>query len=340
MAEQLGNINAVDSRVQYASPGSKTVVLDCASVPDTVSTIATLGQRSISCATLARSASCASMTPLASTDGTEGCCSEWLLQQRETPGREVRRLVESLEERLCSELRRMQARADDQFRDLDQRLSCLGDDMQLQRRRIDALDGRSSDGCGALNVGHSAGGSFAHQIDDLGARVRQAGLALVNFNERIGALESKQSQVVAHHSPSLLLPEQQTASTLGPADSALRDIRAELDLARSASTEARFVADTCAENLAVLTRRVHNQERAQDDIRDLQESFFTNARSALTRAESSASISQGPPPPSHGQGFGDSSLMQGEDLRRLRMMQQWNGQPSSRESCSVSTGGR
>lgn len=173
---------------------------------------------------------------------------------------------------------------------------------------------------------------------------------MVNFNERIGALECKLSEAVAQlvpgSSPSPTLKGQAT-STQAPAELALSGIWAEFDckldqervLSRAANAETRLMVDSCAENLAVLARKVDNQERSQEDFRELQENFFTEARVALARVESSPCIALGHVSSSPVQLHGNMSLMRDEDVSRSRMAQQLSRQSSHRDIFSHCTPG-
>lgn len=312
----------------------------CPCVPDTASTAATHSAFSASVMSLSSSGSTSSVppSPLPGDVAADGC-QAWLLHPQhgcKSAPPEVRQLVDALEQRLRAEMRRAQARSDERAQELERRVSCICDDMQAQGRRLDRLE-KASDRSGKIpDAKQPADGNISQRLDELGARIKQTGLALVNFNERIGSLECKLMQTSTTRAtagaPSVSVLGERVAGVSGLAESVLKDIRVELDQERaervagteqirqvahenrSAITETRLLADKCSEGLTTLTKRVRIQERSQNDVRELQEAFFTNARTALASVENGAR-------------YHASSPMTADDLDCTRMMQQAGGQP-------------
>lgn len=356
--------------------------LDCATIPETASTMASLGtrsgsfvgsgnglgmmQRSMSANGIASVANRAHLYqgvgPCMSADGV----NEWLLQskrgdsqsrvhageevvsasnghrsaaQQPAVSLELQRHMDSLEKRLRSEMRSMRERADRQVLDLEQKLSSIGDDVQMQVRKVNLLEERLLQPQAGTEAGFAIEAAIARfrgleeDTDDLNGRVKQTGLALTNFHERINALEGKMMQpdqsrkgatnTVPPHQIATLLGEQHVGSQSTRQETAfkdLRDIRAGLlaqnqhlerercerlagmEEIRQAVSVSNGKTDI-SEHLEALTRRLNFQERAHEELREMHEHFFTDARSVLTSAAPSA----GPSPKA-----GSPRLVQGE----------------------------
>lgn len=147
--------------------------------------------------------------------------------------------------------------------ELDQKLTCFGDDLQLQTRRIDLLDGRlwewrdqmegdfrsrlteserqlnliSSVSRQTAAVVEELQDAYVHQVkgldcsrEDHSSRLEKTGQALLNFHARIEVLEGKLAQAQPRVSAPVM--DQELAFTSGKVESALRsahDLRADLD---------------------------------------------------------------------------------------------------------------
>lgn len=247
--------------------------------------------------------------------------NEWLLpSQRQAP--EVQRLLHALEQRLRAEVLRVQQRADLQLRELDHRLTAQ---IAARARRLDALDASGGQGSSrpACDEGDRRMQSLEREGDDLRDRLRQTGLALVNFNERITAMESKvatpscspaRSLGASSPMPSLgerlpssgsgLLPS--TGSSLSGKDA--QDLRAEVAeridrerCERVAGTEEvrQFAQENRAkivetkEQLSLFAKRLKGQELDHEDLREMQERFFLDARTALAASVSVSPVCLG-----------------------------------------------